>query len=119
MASLYLDGSPGTGKNGQRFLVNIGRQEWWFTQKDFTYLVKLAVARIRRGDGWIHLSELEASMNGHRYVYRLKQSLIGTGFTVENLPRQKKYRITAKPEAIGFDLDQLREFPDITVRRLF
>ena len=101
MTTLFLDGRPGTGKNSQRFLAVIDGVDYWLRQKEFTYLVKLALA-----GGWLEKMKLEPTRNVDKYVGRLRNEVKLYGLKIAN-DRHGRYRLVLDPDSIGYDLDNI------------
>lgn len=101
-------------------------QAFILTQKSFTLLALMALARVGRHpdadeDGWIHVRDLEPSDNGSRYIYRLRQELLaqlGKIALIDN-NRTGRYRLTVEPAGITFRREHLSHFPDYQVGAFF
>jgi len=112
----------GTYNGKRRYSVRFDKHQIWLRGKSFTYLVKLAYARRAGGKGWIYKTDIEVGDNQARYLYRLKleiQSQIGDvdGAIVEN-NREGYYRLAFEPRNIRINEDNLRDFPDVSIRQL-
>lgn len=119
--SLFLDGRARKRGNSLRYLAVINGEEYWLRQKEFTYLVKLAMGRFLEPDGSVSAHDLEPPnfMNAVKFVYSLRKGLNGSGLSVVNICRKERYRLDLDSSAIAFDVGRMRQFPDASIRVYF
>lgn len=108
--SVFLDGE----EQKNRFLAVVHDVKIFLPAKLFYYLFCLAKGCFTAPEGWISIYDFERREGQGRFVFRLKKELersLGRKFEIEN-NRRKMYRLPVAPEAIGFNLERLANFPD-------
>ncbi|KPL00296.1 MAG: hypothetical protein AMJ90_08450 [candidate division Zixibacteria bacterium SM23_73_2] len=114
---LVMDGQQEKG----RFLIILNGKEIYLPAKSFSYLFKLAWAKKKTEDGWMHKMDLEPGENQAKYLYRLKNQIKSSGeFTQELIENNRtgSYRLDIPPEKIKFDLDNLKKIFDSEIKKM-
>lgn len=116
-----------------RFVCRYQNKEVLVERRCFEYLVKLAVARQSRPDGWIRKEEIEPGVNQARYIYRLKMEFRRQGalLEIENIVKSGRphkgrlkqsdmgrYRLGIAPHEIRIQWGQLIHYDDAAISGL-
>ena len=122
---LILDGT----QIKDRFLVKVNGKNITLPAKSFKYLFKLAWAKFKKEDGWLHKLDLEEGDNQAKYLYRLKKQLCeclkmhshilrnADGSWMEN-NRVGSYRLIVPKNKIQFNFTTLKKNPDWEIREM-
>jgi helicase len=122
---LVLDGSSVR----DRFSVLLDGKSLDLPAKSFKYLFKLAWAKFKKEDGWLHKFDLEQGDNQAKYLYRLKRQMgeclkmhshilrNTRGSFIEN-NRVGSYRLNVPKNKIEFNFQMLKKNPDWEIREM-
>ena len=106
-------------REGKRIVVELDAKPLALRKKQFLLVLRLVVARLRGGEGWVHRRHLGAkddSLDGWDGIRRLNEDLSAAGIKarlVYDKSRPKHYRLPLTTSvAVPVDVDRIRGLLD-------